>query len=112
MQCVASLIQISPAFVGCVARHLLHPGLVRGPRHPGEADAPTLQVNEEQHVVGNQTAPGEDLDSEEVDTGQNCHVGSNELLPGRVLAAFRRWRDAMALQNVADGLIRYAIPEI
>jgi hypothetical protein len=52
MQYVLPLIQESPAFSGCVARYLLHPGLVRVPRNPGQADAAVFQMNEEQDVVG------------------------------------------------------------
>src|SRR4051812_4936677 len=34
------------------------------------------------------------------------HMGGDEALPSRALAAFWRWRDAMAFQNISDRLIR------
>src|SRR4051812_28418524 len=40
------------------------------------------------------------------------HVGGNEVLPTRVLAAFRRWRDAVAFKNVSDRLIGELMAEI
>jgi hypothetical protein len=91
MQSIPTVIQISPAFIGRVARHLLHPGFVGTPRDPSHAHTPALQVDEEQYVVSHQTAPTEYLDREEVDPSQDRHVGLNELLPGRILAPFGRW---------------------
>src|SRR5215471_20447171 len=37
---------------------------------------------------------------------------SEEVLPGCVLAAFRRWRNAVASQNVSDGLPGDVVTEI
>ena len=82
------------------------------PSNPGKDHSAAVQVNEEQNIVGHQTTPGQHLDCEEVYTGQHRHMGLNKLLPGRVLASFRRRREAMPLQNVPDRLIRYPITEI
>src|SRR5215469_18693321 len=97
MQHVAPLLQQSPLLPSSVARHLLHPCLVRMSCDAGQADTATFQVNEEQHVVRHQPAPGEYLDSEEIDAGQHRHMGLNEFLPGRGLAALWRRCDAMSL---------------
>ena len=67
----------------------------------GEGHPPALQVEEEEDVIGNETTPGQDLDGEEVCPGKNGHVGSDEVPPTRTLAAFRRWSEAMPLQNVS-----------
>src|SRR6516162_2820882 len=59
VQCVSPLLQESPGLAGSVARHLLHPCLVRMPGDSGQADTATLQVNEEQDVICHQPTPGE-----------------------------------------------------
>jgi hypothetical protein len=56
--------------------------------------------------------PGQDLSGEEVGSGKDRHVGSDEVLPSRGLAAFRRWRDAVPIQNVPDRLVRELVAEI
>src|SRR5215471_14423077 len=57
----------NPLLASRVARHLLHPCLVRMPRDPSQANTATLQVNEEQHVVCHQAAPAQHFDGEEID---------------------------------------------
>jgi hypothetical protein len=95
-----------------VARHLLHPFLVGMPGNSGQADTPTLQVNEEQDVVCHQPTPGEHFDREEIDAGQHRQMRLNKVLPRRGLASLRRWRNPVALQNIPYGLIRDRIPKI
>src|SRR6516162_3895781 len=112
MQSVRSLVQASPSLPGGVASHLLQPGLIRVPRDPGQTDAAALQMDEEQNVVGHQPAPREDLYREEVDPRQHGQMRLKEILPRRVLAAFRCRRDAMPLQDVPYTLIRDGITEV
>jgi hypothetical protein len=52
-------------------------------------------MNEEQDGVRHQAIPSEDFCREEVDPSQHGQMRFNEFLPRRVLAAFRRRRDAM-----------------
>jgi hypothetical protein len=70
------------------------------PGDSGQADTPTLQVNEEQDVVCHQPTSGEHFDCEEIDAGQHRHMRLNKFLPGRGLAPLRRWRNPVALQNI------------
>src|SRR5215831_18862216 len=100
MQDVSPLLQESPFLPDRVARHLLHPSLVRMSCDPGQADATTLQVNEEQHVVRYQAAPAQHFDREEIHAGQDRHMRLNEFLPRRALASFWRRCNAMPLQDV------------
>jgi len=51
------------------------------PGDSGQADTPTLQVNEEQDVVCHQPTPGEHFDREEIDAGQHRHMRLNKFLP-------------------------------
>src|SRR5215472_15046176 len=95
-----------PRFPGRVARHLLHPRLVRMPRDPGQLHATALQMNEEQDVVGDQSAPSKNLHRKEVDPGQHGQMRLDEFLPRCVLTPFRGRRDAMTLQDVPHSLIR------
>jgi hypothetical protein len=69
-------------------------------------------MNEEQDVVCYQPTPTQDLHREEVNPGQHGQMRLNEFLPRRVLAAFRRRRDAMPLQHVPHTLIRDGVAEI
>jgi len=78
----------------------------------GEGNTPGVEVEKEEDVVGNKTTPGQDLNGEEVCSGKDGHMGADEFLPTRVLAALRRWRDAMTLQNVSDRLIRDLMAEV
>ena len=59
-----------------------------------------------------QTSPREHLDGEEVDSCQNRHVRSDEVLPCCVLAAFGCGRQAMTPKNIAYGLIRNNVTEV
>src|SRR5215471_4022139 len=112
MQRVPPLVEKSPVFTRCIAGHLLHPCLIRMPGNPGQADAATLQMNEEQHVVRHQTTPCKDLDCEEINARQHRHMGLNEFLPGCCLAALRRRPNSMTPQNVPHAFIRHPIAEI
>src|SRR5215472_4997349 len=112
MQYVPPLVQESPCLSGRIPCHLLHPRLVWVPRNPSQTDAAALQMNEKQNVVGHQATPSEDFYCEEVDPSQHGQMRFNEFPPRRVLAAFRRRRDAMALQDVSHSLIRHGIAAV
>jgi hypothetical protein len=45
-------------------------------------------MEKEQHVIGDRTAPREHFHCEEIDTGQDRHVGCDEILPTGFRAAF------------------------
>ena len=62
-------------------------------------------MDEEPHVVGGETSPGEHLDREEVGAGQHGHVGGNEILPGGLLAPLGRWGDPISAKDVPHRLI-------
>ena len=98
--------------VDSIARHLCHPGFGGVSGDAGERNAPRLQAEKEKDVIGHETTPGQDLNGEEVCSGKDGHVSGDEVLPSRALAAFRRWRDAVALQNVSDGLIGDLMAEV
>src|SRR5215813_8491546 len=59
MQQVATVCQKAPILHRYVSRLLLHPLLVRIRHDPGQAHAPRLQLDEEKHVVRDQTLRGE-----------------------------------------------------
>jgi hypothetical protein len=54
MQQISAVGQKSPLLHRHVAPHLLHPRLVRMGRDSSQTNPPTLQLDKEQHVVGNQ----------------------------------------------------------
>src|SRR5215469_1811006 len=69
-------------------------------------------MNEEQDVVGGETSPGEHFDGEEVGTCQDSHVGSDEFLPGGILAPPGCRLDPVATQDVTHRLIGNHVAEI
>ena len=81
-------------------------------RDPSHADTPAFQVNGEQNIIGHQAPLGEHLDCNEVDSGQDRHMGFNELSPSRVLAPFRRRIDAVRPETIADRLIGNLVTQV
>jgi len=71
MQHVATLPHAPTCVVNSVARHLGDPGFCGVSSDPGEGNASSLQVQEEQDIVGDETAPGQDFDREEIGAGKN-----------------------------------------
>jgi hypothetical protein len=69
-------------------------------------------MNEEQDVVGGETSPGEHFDGEKVGSCQDGHVGSNEILPGGILAPLGCRLDAISAKDVAHRLIGNHVAEI
>ena len=72
---------------------------------PGEVYSAALEVNEEQHVIGHQTAQRQHLGGEKVGPRQQRQVGPNEGRPCCRALALRRRRQTMASQDIADRLI-------
>ena len=75
-------------FIDRIASHLRHPGFGGVSGNAGDGDAPRLEVEKEEDVIGNETTPGQDLHGEEVCSGEDGHVRGDEVLPTRALAAF------------------------
>jgi hypothetical protein len=112
MQQVATSAHRTSGLIDCIASHLCHPSFGGVSVYAGEGNAPALQVKKEEDVIRNETKPRQGLNGAEVCPGEDGHVGGDELLPLRALAACRGWRDAVALQNVSDRLIADLMAEI
>src|SRR5215471_21377455 len=112
MKKVAHATKESGTLVGGVASYLKHPlgGGMSG--QTGETDTTRFQMNEEQDVVGGETSPGEYFDGEEVGTCQDGHVGSDEILPGSILAPPGCRLDPVSAKDVAHRLIGNGVAEI
>ena len=68
---------------------------------PGDIHPAALEMDEEQHVVGHQSAQRQHLGGEEV-ARQQGQVSPNEGCPRNRALSFRRWRQTVALQNIAN----------
>src|SRR5664280_1651835 len=112
MQEIATVAKGATSLHGHVPGHLLHPLLVRVNGDPGNVHLAALEVNEKQHVVGHQSAQREDLRREEIGTRQHRQVSPNECCPSHRAFAHWRGRHTVALQNIADRLIRDLMPQI
>jgi len=82
------------------------------PRQAAQRHSPGLQVQKEQYVIGDQATPGQDFDCEEIRAGQHRHMRLDEFLPGGLLFALRRWRQAITLQCIPHRLIRDLMAEV
>ena len=112
MQHITTLAELSGGLVDRVARHLRHPGLRRMPGDAGQADAPGLQMKEEQDVVRGETTPRQHFDSEEVAPASTAMCAAMKSFQVVFWLRFGAGRDAMAAKNVADRLIRDVMAEI
>src|SRR5664279_1239084 len=73
---------------------------------PSQTNSPTLQLDKEQHVVGNQAFERKHFHREEVGRYQYRHVSTDKVFPTRrLLPLGRRW-NIMAAENIAYRLIR------
>src|SRR5215472_9501903 len=97
MKNIATVSKGAPSLHGRVPGHLLHPLLVRMIGDPGDVNPAALEMDEEEHIVGHQSSPREDLHREEVRARQQREVSSNEFCPGRRPLALRRRRYAVTV---------------
>jgi hypothetical protein len=93
------------------ASHLHHPVFGRMTGDTGQCDPARLQVQEEQNILGCQAAPGEHLDSEEIDARQHGHMRANEVGPTDLPAPFWGRRNTKAAEDVVHALIGNAMAE-
>src|SRR5919204_5156928 len=90
-----------------VARLLRDPGAVRISGHAGQMHAPTLELDEEEHVQASQP---ERLDREEVTLHDPSRLLAQELPPAHARAS-RCGLDAVAAEHVPDAARRQRDPE-
>ncbi len=61
------------------------------------------QLQYKQEIEGNEPSLGPDLDSGEIDCGQNSPMGFQECMPGGLVFSFRRRLDAVSSEDVGNG---------
>ena len=66
MQQILAVFEETPGFQGHVPGDLLHPLFMRMRRHPSQADLATLQMNEEQDIVSDQSLESNNFNGEEI----------------------------------------------
>src|ERR1035438_6667459 len=101
MQQISAVGQKSPLLYGHVAPHLFHPLLVRMGRDSVQTNPPTLQLDKEQHVVGNQALERKHFHREKIRSHQNIHMSADEIFPTGRVFSFGGRRDSVATQDVA-----------
>src|SRR4029077_14181392 len=79
---------------------------------PSHLHVPAAQMDEKQDVIRHEPAQRPDLSGEEVGRHEDVHVRTDALLPGGRGLALWRWRDAMALEDVAHGLVTDRIAQV
>src|ERR1019366_10481132 len=103
---VAAAMKIAPSLLGGAASDLLHPLFIRMSSDAGYADPAAFQMEKEQHIIGNQSSPGEHFHGEEVGSSQHIHVRGNKVFPRSGPASLGSRSDAVSAKNVAHRLIR------
>jgi hypothetical protein len=58
-----------------ISRDLRHPGFGGMPGNASQGHAPGFQMQEEEHVIGSQTSPGQHLHREEIRAGEDRQYG-------------------------------------
>jgi len=108
----ANVAHRSGDYINGVSGHLGHPvfGWMSG--YAGQGYPASLQMNEEQHIICCQPSPSQHFYREEVYSGQDRHMGSNEIGPCCILTALRSGRNPKPPKDVADGLIGYVVIKI
>ena len=92
MQEIATVLKGTASLHGHVPGHLLHPSLVRVNGNPGDVHLAAFEMDEKQHVVGDQSSQREDLHCEKIGPRQHRQVSPNECRPGGRVPALRRRR--------------------
>src|SRR6266851_6801016 len=97
--------QKTPLLHRHVTSHLHHPCFIRMRRDASYRDLPTAQMQEKPDIICHEPTPCPNLGGEEVGRHEDVHVRADTLLPRRGRLALRGQREAVALEDVAHGLI-------
>src|SRR4029077_2009679 len=89
-----------------------HPRFIRMGRHARYIDLPTTKMDEKQDVVRDQPAQRPDLGGEKVRRHEDIEMRADKLLPGSGRLPLRCWGKAVALQDIADGLVTDHIAQV
>ncbi len=76
---VSAALEDAPFVHGDIPGDLLHPGFIGMWRDPSDLDATALEMDKEQHVLGDQAAQCEHFHGKEVGSSEYRHVGTNEV---------------------------------
>ena len=112
MQEIATISQRAAIVHGYISGDLLHPRLIGMNGEPGDIHPAALEMDEEQHVVGHQSAQRQHLCGEEVGPCQQRQMGPNERCPCAGALSLRRRRQTVASQDIADRLIGNVVAQI
>jgi hypothetical protein len=74
--------QAAGYFVDGIAGYLGHPSFGGMPREASERHAPGLQMQKDEHVIGREITPSQELDREEVGPGEDVHMGRDDWKQG------------------------------
>ena len=85
MEQILAVFQETPCFQGHVPGDLFHPLLIRMSSHPRQADLATVQMNEEQYIVSDQSLESDNFKGEEIRSSENIQMSTNEVFPARHL---------------------------
>ena len=91
---------------GQVSGDLFHPSFIGIWCDAGDLDLTALKMDKEQHIISDQSAQRQHLYREKVSPRKDRHVRADEVGPSCRTLTRRRGRDTIALQNIANCLIR------
>ena len=105
MEQVLAVFEETPGLQSHVPGDLFHPLFMRMSRHPCQADLATLQMNEEQDIVSDQSLESDDFNGEEIGSSQNIQMSADEVFPTGAVLSLGCRKDVVATQDIADGLV-------
>ena len=112
MNQVALVTEETVNWISEVSSNLLHPLTVRVVDYSCDMNAPSLEVDSEQHEVSHKSAPSQNFHREEVHCSYRSPMSFQERLPSRHLAAFGCWFNFRIGQNSLDGISTEVVAKI
>jgi hypothetical protein len=106
------LLQKSIYDVSQVTRDLLHPSAVWLVHDARNLYTSGCEVDDEQHVVPNQTSPSDSLDGEEVHGCDGVPMSTKKDAPRHALAPLGRGREPRFVQDALDGIASGVMSEV
>ena len=82
---MARTAQESLVAIGEITRNLFHPLAIRSRKDPCNLDPPSLEINDEENEISNQSRPSDHFNAEEVSRCNRAPMSLQERLPGHPL---------------------------
>ena len=107
---VAGCIEESTVAIGQIPRDLAHPLTIGLLKDPGDIDSTSLEIDDEENEISNQSRSRKHFDAEEIRRNDGSPIFLQERLPRH--SAFSGWGDSILEKNPLDGIATDLMPEV